>query len=112
MHYLSDPDKAADLVLQLLELPGVKAAAFQADLSDYDNVRMLHQDVVAFLGHPDILFNNAGTTGKMIGPQGDIQTVSIEEFESTWKLNTGSSYLVCTLSSELVELPRSPLIYS
>ncbi|KAF8881614.1 hypothetical protein BD779DRAFT_1545772 [Infundibulicybe gibba] len=61
------------------------------------NVRRLHTEVVDTLGHPDILFNNSGATGKVIGPKGNIQDLDIEMFEATWKLNTGSSYLLTQL---------------
>jgi len=105
VHYLSPAEKATELVSQLQALPGVKAAAFQADLSAYDNVRKLHREVVATLGHPDILFNNSGSTGRMIGPQGEIESLSVEEFEDIWRLNTGSSFLVCDICSiSLLEL--------
>ena len=66
----------------------------QADLSVYDSVRQLHAEVIQKLGHPDILFNNAGASNTFLGHNGDIQRISIEEFEATWRLNTGSSYLV------------------
>jgi len=75
----------------------VRAVTFQADLSDYDSVRRLHAQVVETMGHPDILFNNAGATIKTIGRMGSIQDVSVEEFETTWRLNTGSSYLLTQL---------------
>jgi hypothetical protein len=35
----------------------------------------------------------------MIGPRGDIESLSIEEFEDIWRLNTGSSFLVCDICS-------------
>ena len=66
----------------------------QADLSAYNGVRQLPTEVIQKLGHPDILFNNDGGANSYIGTQGDIQSVSIEEFETTWRLNAGSSYLV------------------
>ena len=61
-------------------------------------MRQLHTEVIQKLGHPDVLFNNSGATNSVIGPQGDIQNVSIEEFEATWRLNAGSSYLVGKIS--------------
>jgi 3-oxoacyl-[acyl-carrier protein] reductase len=67
---------------------------FQADLSDYDNVRKLHTDVINTLGNPDILFNNSGVLNGAIGPNGNIQDVSVEVFEETWRTNTGTAYLV------------------
>ncbi|KAF9039130.1 NAD-binding protein [Panaeolus papilionaceus] len=98
VHYNSAKSAAEQLVQELTQLnPSIKAAAFQADLRDYNGVRKLHQDVVNTLGHPDILFNNAGATFSVVGPQGDIQAVSVEEFEQTWKMNTGSGYLLTQL---------------
>ncbi|KAF8151728.1 NAD-binding protein [Crassisporium funariophilum] len=96
VHYHSAKAKADELVTKLNGM-GVKAIALKADLSEYDNVRKLHAEVVGSLGHPDILFNNAGVTNSVIGPQGDMQSVSVEEFEQTWKTNTGSSYLLTQL---------------
>jgi NAD(P)-dependent dehydrogenase (short-subunit alcohol dehydrogenase family) len=77
-----------------MQLHGIRAHAFQADLGDYDSVRALHAAVVDTLGNPDILFNNAGTTGTVVGRRGDIENVTLEDFEQTWKINTGSSFLV------------------
>lgn len=73
---------------------GVKSVAFRADLSNYDNVRQLHTDVVNTLGNPDILFNNSGILNGALGPNGNIQDVSVEKFEETWRTNTGTAYLV------------------
>jgi len=97
VHYNASKAKADDIVAQLKKLPGVNATAFQADLSEYDNVRKLYADVAAQMGQVDILFNNSGVTNTVIGPQGNIQDISVEEFEGTWRTNTGSSYLLTQL---------------
>ncbi|KAJ3730565.1 NAD-binding protein [Lentinula raphanica] len=98
VHYNAAEEKAQALAHTLQTIsPDVHAVVFQADLSDYDSVRQLHSQVVEKMGHPDILFNNAGATIKAIGRMGNIQDVSIEDFEKTWKLNTGSSYLLTQL---------------
>ncbi|KJA17333.1 hypothetical protein HYPSUDRAFT_170644 [Hypholoma sublateritium FD-334 SS-4] len=96
VHYNASKGKASDIVTQL-KISGVNAVAFQADLSQYNNVRKLYADVVAQMGPVDILFNNSGVTNTVIGPQGNIQDLSIDEFESTWRTNTGSSYLLTQL---------------
>ncbi|KAK7028294.1 hypothetical protein R3P38DRAFT_919187 [Favolaschia claudopus] len=96
VHYNNAKRAADDLVAELLLLPGIRAQAFQADLGDYDSVRALHAAVVDSLGHPDVLFNNAGTTGKVVGKAGNLEDVTLEDFEKTWKVNTGSSFLVCS----------------
>jgi 3-oxoacyl-[acyl-carrier protein] reductase len=94
VHYNSSKTSADEVVAELTHLPGVKAIAFQADLSGYEGVHQLHAAVVAEMGHPDILFNNSGVTNKVVGPHGDIQDISAEEFESTWRTNAGTSFLV------------------
>lgn len=96
VHHSSDASKAnADaLVSELTKSDGVRAAAFQADLSSYEQAKRLHEEVVQRLGHPDIFFGNHGATAKTIGPSGDIQDISPEVFEQTWRLNTGTNYYV------------------
>ncbi|KAJ7629482.1 NAD-binding protein [Mycena polygramma] len=97
VHYNSAKGTAEDLVAELRKLPGIRAHAFQADLGDYDSVRALHAAVVDTLGNPDILFNNAGTTGTVVGKRGDIESVTLEDFEKTWRVNAGSSFLLTQL---------------
>jgi len=97
VHYNSAREPADDLVAELRKLPLVRAHAFQADMADYDSVRAMYNSVVDTLGHPDILFNNAGTTGTVVGKRGDIESVTLEDFEQTWKVNTGSSFLLTQL---------------
>ncbi|KAI0713773.1 3-oxoacyl-reductase [Earliella scabrosa] len=88
-------EKADALVAELTTLaPGVRAAAFEADLSSYENARKLCDQVVEVLGHPDILFSNHGVTGPRIGPEGDMQAVSAETFEEIWRTNTGTGYVL------------------
>ena len=92
----SSRSKADELVSELRTLggEGVNAAAFEADLSSYENAKGLYDRVVSVLGHPDILFGNHGAAFKHIGPSGDIQDVSFEMFEETWRLNMGTNYYV------------------
>ncbi|KAF7328929.1 NAD-binding protein [Mycena venus] len=97
VHYNSAKGPADDLVAELKKLNGIRAHAFQADLADYDSVRAMHAAVVDILGNPDILFNNAGTTGTVVGKRGNIESVTLDDFEKTWKINTGSSFLLTQL---------------
>ncbi|KAJ7262716.1 NAD-binding protein [Mycena haematopus] len=97
VHYNSAKEPADDLVAELIKLSGIRAHAFQANLGDYDSVRTMHAAVVDLLGNPDILFNNAGTTGTVVGKRGDIESVTLADFEKTWKVNTGSSFLLTQL---------------
>lgn len=73
---------------------GVKAKTFQADLSTYAGTDELYKQVVDELGQPDILFSNHGATGKTIGPNGNIEDISVEMFEDIWRLNAGTPFRV------------------
>jgi len=94
VHYHSSIQKAEALVHELRE-KGVRAQSFKADLTNYDEVRKLHSKVVSSLGHPTIVFNNAGLTLKS-GIK-SISEISIEDFEHTWRANCGSAFLLTQL---------------
>ncbi|KZT18767.1 NAD-binding protein [Neolentinus lepideus HHB14362 ss-1] len=96
IHYHAASGPAAALADELSSL-GVKASYFQADMGSYDAVRRMHAEVVARMGHPDVLFNNAGTARGAVGRAGQIEDVDMETFESTWRVNAGSSFLLTQL---------------
>jgi 3-oxoacyl-[acyl-carrier protein] reductase len=95
VHYNSDAETASSLVEELKSM-GLRAAAFQADLSSYEEARRLHSEVVKEMGHPTILFNNAGLSGGKTGVK-DISEISIEDFEYTWRANCGTAFLLTQL---------------
>lgn len=103
IHYNAAGSTAEELVREL-EAPvqGVKARAFQADLSNYEEVRRLHKEVVESLGEPTILFNNAGANSGKSGVQ-EIGEISIEDFEKTWRTNCGSTFLLTQLCMPAME---------
>ena len=102
VHYNSAADTAKELVELLQKTYNIKAQSFQADLSTYEQTRSLHQDVVEKMGHPAILFNNAGLT---LGKSGlkSIQEVTIDEFEKTWRANCGTAFLLTQLCMPAME---------
>jgi len=95
VHYNTAADTAESLVSQLKSMD-VRAATFKADLCSYDETRSLHAAVVKELGHPTILFNNAGLTMGKSGIK-DISEISVEEFEMTWRANCGTGFLLTQL---------------
>ncbi|KAH0833625.1 hypothetical protein AYO21_10915 [Fonsecaea monophora] len=95
VHYHSASDTAESLVAQLKSM-NVRASAFRADLSSYDETRSLHANVVREMGHPTILFNNAGLT-MGVSRVKDISEVSVEDFEKTWRANCGTAFLLTQL---------------
>ena len=100
VHYNSAASAAERLVVELRK-QNVGAECFQADLSGYENVRLLHKQVTEKMGSPSILFNNAGITVKH-GVK-DIAEVSIEMFEHTWRANCGSAFLLTQLCLPAME---------
>ncbi|KAI0052211.1 putative short-chain dehydrogenase/reductase [Auriscalpium vulgare] len=96
LHYFSQHEKAQALVAELTAL-GVRCVAFKTDLADFDAVRKLHADVVAQLGHPDILYNNAAMSGRILGIHAKIENVDIEDMEMCWRVNNGASFLLTQL---------------
>ena len=100
IHYHTASSTAEALVTDLRS-KGIRAEAFQADLRRYDGVRELYRRVVEELGHPTILFNNAGIAMKS-GAK-DVQDVSVEMFEETWRANCGSAYLLTQLCLPAME---------
>ncbi|MCJ1332365.1 hypothetical protein MMC10_009057 [Thelotrema lepadinum] len=99
IHYHRANSVAAELVAELTtsyKTLGVKAASFQADLSNYSEVRRLHAEVAATLGDPDVLFNNAGLNLGKVGVKG-IEELSVDEFEYTWRANCGQAFLLTQL---------------
>ncbi|KAI0085902.1 3-oxoacyl-reductase [Irpex rosettiformis] len=106
IHYASDSSKvkAEHLIKEFTQLSQseepslvIRAAAFQADLSTYENAKKLHDDVVLTLGHPDIFFGNHGITKSVIGPNGNLGDISPQMFEETWRTNTGTNFYLAQL---------------
>ena len=100
LHFNTASPAAQESLIQAISevVPAViDVALFQADLSNFDSVRKLHQDVVEGLGAGvDILFSNAGTTGGLSNVS-SLSDVSIETFEETWRVNTASPFLLAQL---------------
>ncbi|GBE83914.1 3-oxoacyl-reductase [Sparassis crispa] len=101
VHYqaASSHAKADTLISDLKAIASSDArfAIFHTDLSNYDEVRRLHAEVVQQIGHPDILFANHGIAGPKIGPLGNINDVPMEVFKEMWRMNTGTSYMLAQL---------------
>lgn len=96
LHYFQEHDVINALVEEL-RVFGVRVAAFSVDLADFDAVRVMHKKVVEELGHPDILYSNAATTGTVLGVEGRLQDSSLDDFERCWRVNAGSAFLLAQL---------------
>lgn len=107
LHYHSQHDVATALVEEL-RATGVRVAAFQADLADFDAVRAMHGRIVEELGHPDIFYSNAAMAGTMLGIKAKVEDASLDEFEKCWRVNAGGAFLVSdTLSTSVPNMWRA-----
>ncbi|KAF2660267.1 3-oxoacyl-reductase [Lophiostoma macrostomum CBS 122681] len=106
LHYNSDQDGSDRLWEELEEMYssqyGSKFVAHQADMGDYNQVRKLHEHVVNALGPPTILINNAGSTGGHSRVT-SVDSVPLDDFEKTWRINCGSAYLLTQLCMPAME---------
>ena len=59
VHYHRNAEKADALVAELAEM-GRRAVAVQADVTEQADVERMRDEVVAALGAPSIIVNNAG----------------------------------------------------
>ncbi|KAI0030036.1 NAD-binding protein [Vararia minispora EC-137] len=96
LHYFSQTSAAEALVTELSAL-GVRARAYQCDLSDFDAVRQMHAKIVEELGDPDILYNNAAAERTIMGIRGKIEDVKMEDVEGCWRSNAGAAFLLTQL---------------
>lgn len=93
LHYNSNSSKIQTISDQIHSIdPSIKVVSIQADLSSSDEVARLHSETVKQCGTINILFANAGTTSNASGPTGQLEEVSLDTFEKTWRVNTLSSY--------------------
>ncbi|TVY17075.1 putative oxidoreductase [Lachnellula arida] len=93
LHYNSNPSKIHSLKEKLTSIdPTIQLATIQADLSSSESVARLHAEAVQACGPITVLFANAGTTCNASGATGNLDAVSLETFEKTWRVNTLSSY--------------------
>ncbi|VDC04516.1 unnamed protein product [Peniophora sp. CBMAI 1063] len=98
LHFRSSVSAAQELAASLTKAHGVRARVYQCDLGDFDAVRTMHATIVREMGEIEILYNNAANEGTIMGIQGRIEDVSLEEMESCWRVNTGASFLLAQLT--------------
>ena len=98
LHYSHSKDGAASATEELHQL-GVRAAVFQADFAQVEEVRRLGRQTLDFLGGLDALVNNAGIT--MNRP---FEKVEPEQFDLLYQVNVRAPFfLTQTLLPALVE---------
>lgn len=79
--------QAAEETLDLLRAKGVRAEAYQCDVSDTAQVREVFKALIAAFGTVDILVNNAGITR-----DGLAMTMREEDFEKVLSVNLSGAF--------------------
>ena len=87
-HYSSTKTGAVEAVAEALAL-GVKAAAFQADFSQLEDVQRLGREVLGMFGRIDILVNNAGITFNK-----PFLKIEPAQFEKLYDVNIRASFFL------------------
>ncbi len=86
---------AAGEVVELLREMGVKAIAVQADVSDYDQVQRMVQEVVSGLGGLQILVNNAG----IVGSHTALAEIPVAEWRQLIDVNLSGTFFCCQIAA-------------
>ncbi|MFH1607972.1 MAG: SDR family oxidoreductase [archaeon] len=90
LHYPYEKfSRGAFSAVDLIKESGGKAEAFQGDFREYEEIERFTQDAVGYLGHVDVLVNNAGITLNK-----PFLEVTPQDFEILKKVNEGGNYFV------------------
>lgn len=91
VHHLGQGDLAAEVVAELRGL-GVKAEAFDADVTDWAAVENLAVEITAALGPVDVLVNNAGFM-----EMSPFLSTSVEQWKKTIDVDLTGVFVCCRL---------------
>lgn len=90
VHYANGRERAEALVNKLREAFGIRACAFQADLSSHDAACKMFDAFTAELGAPDVLVNNAGVSTNEL-----FTDVTAEEWRKQLDVNLSGAFYMC-----------------
>lgn len=93
VHYHNNREKAAGIAKEITEQTGRRAVAVHADISDYQSVARMLEDVRICLGKLDVLVNNAGIAD--IAPFADL---SPERWRNMMAADLDGTYNCCRAS--------------
>ena len=80
----------AEPLLEKIKQAGGCCEIFYADISNYDDVKKMHEEVENKLGDPDILINNAG-----ISEQKLFTDITLEEWDKMFSVNLKGVFICC-----------------
>jgi 3-oxoacyl-[acyl-carrier protein] reductase len=90
INYNSSTELAENLAKELRTKYGVKCLVVQADVSNFEQVDKMIEQILNEFGRIDYLVNNAGICVDM-----DVQDRTVGQFAKTFQINTFSVYNLC-----------------
>ena len=100
-------DSAADETVAQIQSSGGSAASFRADISNFQEVEMLVEEVLARYGQIDVLINNAGIASRGM-TVADTDPLELERVIRTHAL--GPHYLCKLVVPQMRELARGDIV--
>lgn len=97
--------KELEAVRVEIESQGGKAVSLQADITRDDQVEQLFNELSSRFRRLDILVNNAG-----FGLFAPVRDLSVDDFDSMWKLNMRALFLCTQKALKLMEPQKSGII--
>ena len=80
----------AEALLEKINQMGGSSETFYADISNYDDVKKMHEEVENKLGAPDVLINNAG-----ISQQKLFTDITLKEWDDMFDVNAKGVFICC-----------------
>jgi len=97
--------KELEVVRAEIESHGGKAVSLQADITQDDQVEKLFNEISSRFRRLDVLVNNAG-----FGLFAPVRDLSVDEFDSMWKLNMRALFLCTQQALKLMEPQKSGIV--
>ena len=105
VNYYKDRSRAEEVVGFLRGL-GVRSMAIQADVSDYEQVERMIDEVVEAFGGLDILVNNAGITGEHV----KLSEIPVEEWNRLLEVNLKGVFNCCKAAEPFLRQARGKIV--
>ena len=105
VHYKVDHAAAANLLEELGDISDRKHHVYAADLADPDQISGLFKYIAQEWGRLDVLVNNAG-----IWVENPIRSLSFDDLETTWRVNTRAAFLCLSGALPLLAGPDNNIV--
>ena len=107
VNYSRSAKEAAETVKEIEDL-GAESCAFQADVADDNEVRVMLQSAIARFGRLDYLVNCAGTT--VYVPLDDLEGLKPEHWDQIMNVNVKGLFSVCRAAAPHLKQTRGSIV--